>query len=162
MTDNSSASTSHVPNTTDSSNLVPDVNHTSVNAPLSVEVHFPAFDCLDVVGGSHTDSGGPTNSASHIQDPLPLVPDVNHMSVDDLTTVEDIFHASELLDTAGGSHIDSVNQTWPPDEPYVHFLADDPHGGDSHADDLNIDLDGEFLFRYLSPLLNVFSHCISR
>jgi hypothetical protein len=84
------------------------------------------------------------------------------MSVDDLTAVEDIFHVSDILDTAGGSHIDSVNQTSPLDELWVRFSADNPHGGGSYANNLNIDLDGEFLLHYLSPLLNIFSHCISQ
>ena len=71
----------------DLSTLVPDMSHMSVNALLSVEVHFPAFDCLDVVEGSYTNSGGSTNSVPHINNPLPSVPDVGHMPVDDLTAV---------------------------------------------------------------------------
>jgi hypothetical protein len=50
---------------------------------------------------------------------------------------------------------DSVDHALPLDEPWAHFSPDGGHnGGGSHADDLDIDLDGEFFRRYLFSLLN--------
>jgi hypothetical protein len=104
VTANSGASTSSVPDTTNSPPLVEDVNYTSVNASVGIEDHFPVSDLLDAVGGSHTDSGASTSSATHITYP-PSVPDENHMSVDALTGVEDCFNVPDLSETAGVSHI---------------------------------------------------------
>jgi hypothetical protein len=154
-----SGASSFVPETTDSPLLVPDVNHTPVDAPVSIEDHFSASDLLDAVRGDHTDSDSFTSSTPHAIYPLPSVPDANHMSVDALTsidTVEDYFRVSDLSDITEGGY--SIDQGFPLDEPWDHFLSGGGghDGGGSHVDNFNIDLDSEFLHRYLIHLLNTY------
>lgn len=149
--------TSAVLNTT-ASPSIPDVNHMSVDAPISAEDHFPTSGLdKDFAGGSM-----PGGSAPYITDPTLLNPDADHLSIDALTYDEDHYHVSDPLYTTGDGHIDDVD---PLAEPWVHCSpdgdVDDPGTGDLYANDLNVDLDGEFLLFHLFPLLNIISHRIS-
>jgi hypothetical protein len=151
MNAESGASISSAPGNTGSIPLISDVTQTSADA-LVVEGGSPISVHLDTAGGSHIESGVSGGSATYITDPAPSIPDVNHPSVGTLEDDKDHFHIPDPLDTAGGSHIDSIDQTFPLTEPWAHFSPDRDCLGrdDLRVDDFNVDLDGELLLCHIS------------
>ena len=91
--------TSTVLNTTASPliSLIPDVNHMSVDTPISAEDHFPASGLdKDSARGSM-----PSGSEPYITDPTLLNLDVDHLSTNGLTYDKDHYHVSDPLYATG-------------------------------------------------------------
>ncbi|KAF8257031.1 hypothetical protein EI94DRAFT_1819338 [Lactarius quietus] len=53
------------------------------------------------------ESGMSTGSVPDCTDPQLLIPNVGHISINTPVSIEEDFPVSDLLDTAGGGHIDS-------------------------------------------------------
>jgi hypothetical protein len=151
MNAESGASISSAPGNTGSIPLISDVTQISADT-LVFEDGSPISVHLDTAGGSHIESGVSGGSATYITDLTPSIPDVNHLSVGTLEDNEDHFHISDPLNTAGGSHIDSIDQMFPLTEPWAHFLPDRDclSRDDLCVDDFNVNLDGELLLCHIS------------